>query len=151
MKTSLDPLLGPSSSPLYLRALRIGLWSFGILALLHLLAFLSLPYLPELGAYLWGGKVDDSVQLIVLEVVSIGVVLIGWGGFWVLYRVQNRGLRRLAGFVLAGYSLLFVLNTFGNLAAATALERSFSLLTAALSALCGWVAVSELRRSTPIS
>lgn len=121
------------------------------MALLHLLAFLSLPYLPELGAYLWGGKVDDSVQLIVLEVVSIGVVLIGWGGFWVLYRVQNRGLRRLAGFVLAGYSLLFVLNTFGNLAAATALERSFSLLTAALSALCGWVAVSELRRSTPIS
>jgi|GEM_PF-691259 len=151
MNPSLDP--HPKSSPnhLFPHALRIGLWSFGTLALLHFLAFLSLPYLPELGAYLWGGKVDDSVQLIVLEAISIGILLLGWIGFRVLHRVQRRGLRRLAAGLLAAYSFLLALNTLGNLLAETDLERSFSLLTAALSGLCGWVAWNALRRNQTIN
>ncbi len=135
----------------YERALQIGQWIFGCLAVLHLAAFLALPYLPGLGAYLWGGRTEMGPQLLVLEAISVGVLMGGWTSFWILHRSGNKGWRKAASIAISIYSLLFVLNTLGNLLAKTNLERSFSLVTFFLAALCGWVGFMSFKKAQDLN
>jgi len=134
-----------TSSRTYTKTLQLGVWTFGLLALLHLAAYLSLPYLPELGDYLWGGRVEDPIRLMMLEGVSITVLMLGASCFLILNRSKKAVWRRMARSGLVLYTLLFALNTLGNLMAKTPLERSFSLLTAALGVLCGWTVWASLK------
>ena len=86
----------------------------------------------------WGGRLKTDGEMYVFEAVSIGINL-----FFVLLVLQRADmLRSLLGkrtvtVLLWVFFVLFVVNTVGNLFAATLLERWFTLLTLA-NALLIW-------------
>jgi len=86
----------------------------------------------------WGGKLNSDSEMYVFESISILVLLLlGWillmrGEF-----IKSILPKKWINIALWIFLILFALNTFGNLFAATSFEKSFAALTLTLSTLLG--------------
>ena len=99
---------------------------FGAISMFHLLALAGFMPMDKL----WGGRLQDQEQLVVMETVSMIVNLIamaivalraGFIGHW-----QNSLYVRIALWVFCG---LFALNTVGNLLATSLFEKIMASVT----------------------
>lgn len=109
----------------------------------HLLVLAGIvPY-----SIVWGGRINSTMQLVMLEAFSIAVMLIviaviaSKGGY---LRTNSLRLNKLASLLLWLLVLLFALNTIGNLFAKTLFEMIvFTPLTLASSMLCARIAIEK--------
>lgn len=128
------------------KAAHISLGLFYLLVIFHLaviIGILLFNYVPL--EYLWGGRMQSKDELLNFEfaslVISFFCILI------VLIRIESIRIPILVGpsrIFLWLLSLLFILNTFGNLVAVTLFEKLFAILTAALTVLCLRMAMEPL-------
>lgn len=123
------------------------LTSLILLAFFHLVIILGLQFTDLIShEYLWGGRMNSREQLLYFEGASLLMAIVFLG--LVLLRTKRlrvnamQGFSRLAMWVLFG---LFLLNTLGNLAAQTSLEKYFAIFTALLSFLFLRLAFKEER------
>ncbi len=111
---------------------RILLWISATVILLHLLVlFKFIPY-----DIVWGGRLKTDADILLFEVISIAVNLVF---VWVILQ-KARFVKPILGeksikAMLWFFFGLFVLNTIGNLAAETHLEKALSIVTAVLAFL----------------
>jgi hypothetical protein len=128
-------------------ASRTAIGVFGLFILFHLGALIAiLGFGLELGDYLWGGKMETTERLIVFECISLAVQILF---LWIVrlrYKLHLNG-KYPSGLRLAlwGMSVLFALNTFGNILAESGFERILSLVTILLCVLCIRLALPEPR------
>jgi hypothetical protein len=109
----------------------------------HLLVLAGIvPY-----SIVWGGRINSTAQLVMLEAFSIAVMLIvivviaSKGGY---LRTNSLRLNKLASLLLWLLVLLFALNTIGNLFAKTLFEMIvFTPLTLTSSILCARIAIEK--------
>ncbi len=111
--------------------------------LLFLLAGLTLFHFAVLlkiipANWVWGGRLKESRNLVLLESASIlinlflGFIILIKGGF-----IRPLFSQKVIHIILWIYMILFLLNAFGNLLAQTAIERSFSILSLVFAILTG--------------
>jgi hypothetical protein len=87
--------------------------------------------------FLWGGRMETKEQLLGFEIISFIVMVLCF--FIVLVRTEGiripalTGVSRIALWIL---SILFLVNTIGNIFANTTFEKIFALFTVALAVLC---------------
>jgi hypothetical protein len=111
---------------------RILLWISATVILLHLLfLFKFIPF-----DIVWGGRLKSDAEMLLFEAISIAVNLVF---VWVMLQ-KARFVKPILGeksikSMLWFFFGLFVLNTVGNLAAETHLEKALAIVTAALAFL----------------
>ena len=117
------------------KAIIILLALLGVVVLFHISILLKIvPY--EIA---WGGRLQSDSEMYVFETISIainlllGFVLLIKGGY-----VKELIPPRIVRVILWVFLVLFALNTFGNIIAATYVEKSFAVLTLAFSILI-WI------------
>jgi hypothetical protein len=119
-------------------ASQICLILFGLLLLYHLSIIAGIVFFNFVPLdFLWGGRLESKEQLLVYEIISFTVMALCF--FIVLIhsgRVRISGLAGRMNIALWILSVLFLLNTAGNLAAKTCFEKSFAILTITLAFLC---------------
>lgn len=116
----------------------------GLLVVFHLSIILGMvifDFAPV--AYLWGGRMETSAQLLQFEIVSLVVALL----FAVLLlikagRINFPTLNGVAHVAMWLFFILFLFNTVGNVIAKTNFEKSFALITGLLAFLL-WRIISE--------
>ena len=116
----------------------------GLLVVFHLSIILGMvifDFAPV--AYLWGGRMETSAQLLQFEIVSLVVALL----FAVLLlikagRINFPALNGVAHVAMWLFFILFLFNTVGNVIAKTNFEKSFALITGLLAFLL-WRIISE--------
>lgn len=120
------------------RAIQFSLILFGLLILFHLLIIVGIvlfDYVPM--DFLWGGRMETREQLLGFEIVSLSVMVLCF--LIVLIRAERikipalMGVARISLWIL---SILFLVNTLGNILAKTSFEKFFSIITALLVILC---------------
>jgi hypothetical protein len=116
-------------------------WSqilFGLLILFHLSIIMGMvlfDYTPI--DFLWGGRMETREQLLGFEIISLSVMVLCF--LIVLIRAERiripalMGVARISLWIL---SVLFLVNTLGNILANTAFEKFFAIITAILVILC---------------
>jgi len=113
---------------------------FAAMLIFHLLVLLS--FIPF--NIVWGGRLQTHQQMVSFETVSIVVILCLLLVIQIKVKSSRTGLKNAAKVLLWGFSLLFLLNTIGNLLAKTTLETLvFTPLTMISSALCLRIAVEK--------
>ena len=95
--------------------------------------------------YVWGGKIDDPVELIKMEFISLSIVILA--AVLTMIRVDILKvpvLKPASRFAMWAIALLFALNTIGNLLAEELLETIiFSPLTLLLSIFSFRIAIDK--------
>ena len=98
--------------------------------------------------FLWGGRMSSKEELLLFELFSLIIsgiclliVLIRAG------RIKLPALLKASRIALWLLTVLFFLNTLGNLVAKTAFEKSFSLLTLVLALLCLRIALEPIGKN----
>ena len=87
----------------------------------------------------WGGRLKTDSEMYVFELISIVINLILGTTLLIKGNYLKQIIRlSVVNIILWIFLILFGLNTIGNLFAETALEKSFSILTLALSILI-WI------------
>tara|TARA_R110001592_G_scaffold40582_8_gene133145 strand:- start:2934 stop:3350 length:417 start_codon:yes stop_codon:yes gene_type:complete len=119
-------------------ATKLSLVIFSLLALFHLAIIIGIvlfDYAPI--EYLWGGRMETKNQLLGFEFISffitllsVIVVLIHTG------RLNKPRFKKVAHIFIWVLSVIFVLNTVGNIVAETNFEKSFAVVTLMLAILC---------------
>lgn len=96
----------------------------------------------------WGGRLTSPAQMLRMEAVSITLNLLMLAVIGVRAGLWGRSIPpRVITVVLWAMCALFLLNTAGNLLSHNQLEKIiFTPLTALLSLLCGWLALSRQPR-----
>lgn len=119
------------------QALRMSLCLTGLLILFHLAILIGITvfdYAPI--NYLWGGQMTSKGQLLTFEIISILTSLII---FLLLLIRSNRlsmpGFMRVSRVSMWVLFVLFLLNTIGNLVAASTFEKFFASATGLLAFL----------------
>ena len=119
-------------------AAKICLILFIMLCVFHisiLAGILFFDYVPL--AYLWGGKLTTEQELLNFEVVSLFTALLCV--VVVVFRAQYVVMPKLIGFsrvACAVLSVLFFLNTLGNILANSVFEKWMGVLTFIITLLC---------------
>lgn len=78
----------------------------------------------------WGGRLQNDSEMYILEIISViinlflALVLLMKGGYIELWFRQ-----KVVNIILWIYSVLFILNTIGNLFSKTTFEKFFAVLT----------------------
>ena len=119
------------------QALRMSLYLIGLLILFHLAILIGITvfdYAPI--NYLWGGQMTSAGQLLTFEIISLLTLFI----IFLLVLIRSRWIilprfmrvTRVAMWVLF---TIFLLNTIGNLVAASTFERFFAIATGLLAFL----------------
>lgn len=78
----------------------------------------------------WGGRLQNDSEMYILEIISViinlflAMVLLMKGGYIELWFRQ-----KVVNIILWIYSVLFILNTIGNLFSKTTFEKFFAVLT----------------------
>ena len=124
----------------------ICLYLLSLLVLFHfavIMGILVFEYAPV--AFLWGGQMQTSEQLLYFEgaslVISALIFLVVAVRTQRLYVPKLARIARMATWLLF---LLFLLNTLGNLLAQTSFERYFALVTGLLAFLLLRIAREKL-------
>jgi len=119
-------------------ATQISLFLFGLFILFHLSIIIGIVIFNFVPVdFLWGGKMETKEQLLGFEIISLLILALCF--FIVLIKsekVKLPGLMRVAVIALWILSILFFLNTIGNLFAKTNFERFFVIPTGILAILC---------------
>jgi len=127
------------------QAVRVSLVLLGLLILFHLsilAGILFFDFAPT--DYLWGGKMDTKELLLRYEIVSVLISSL----FFCIVLIKSRRIyipklstvARYATWVLFAF---FILNTIGNLIAATAFEKIFAIVTGILAFLMLRIAIEK--------
>lgn len=85
----------------------------------------------------WGGRLKTHKDMVRFETVSVlinitVILIVAAHVRWLPFYIDKR-TTRVALWLMA---VMFLLNTIGNIIAATALEKTFGLLTLALALMC---------------
>ncbi|MEQ8362941.1 MAG: hypothetical protein RH948_08740 [Cyclobacteriaceae bacterium] len=121
----------------YKNAVGITLVIAGLLVVFHLSIILGMvifDFAPV--AYLWGGRMETSAQLLQFEMVSLGVALLF--GVLLLIKAGKINFPALIGVAHVAmwlFFILFLFNTVGNLIAKTNFEKFFALVTGLIAFL----------------
>lgn len=117
------------------RASQLAIVLFSLLEVFHLSIILGIvlfDFAPV--EYLWGGKMKSAEELLVFEFVSLITMTICL--LVVLVRTQKiklPKLLKLSRVLLWVLTLIFILNTVGNLLAESSFEKFFSIATLLLA------------------
>jgi len=105
----------------------------GAVILFHLLVISGIiPF-----SYVWGGKLENTSQMLLFESISMLInVIIGWVLFTKLRPGRFYLSENVANFILYGLAALFLINTVGNLFAEANLELFIATPLTLLSAIC---------------
>lgn len=96
----------------------------------------------------WGGRLKNDSEMYIFETLSIainlflGFILLIKGGY-----IKEVLSLKIVNIVLWIFLVLFILNTVGNLVAETNFEKSFAIITLALSVLI-WVILNKDKKAT---
>jgi uncharacterized membrane protein len=95
----------------------------------------------------WGGRLKSDEEMYVFESISIAINLLLGSVLLIKGNYIKPIIRlRIVNVILWIFFVLFALNTVGNLFAETTLEKSFSVLTLALSVLI-WIILKAKHES----
>jgi uncharacterized membrane protein len=95
----------------------------------------------------WGGRLKSDEEMYVFESISIAINLLLGSVLLIKGNYIKPIIRlRIVNVILWIFLVLFALNTVGNLFAETTLEKSFSVLTLALSVLI-WIILKAKHES----
>jgi uncharacterized membrane protein len=95
----------------------------------------------------WGGRLKSDEEMYVFESISIAINLLLGSVLLIKGNYIKPIIRlRIVNVILWIFLVLFALNTIGNLFAETVLEKSFSVLTLALSVLI-WIILKAKHES----
>lgn len=112
------------------------LFIFSITILFHLLVLCGIISY----SIVWGGQLKSKTQMYIFEFLSI--LLNGFLIYIVLQKmryVKRKMSRKWLNYCLIGFSILFLLNTVGNLFANNSFEQIFGTILTGLSAIFCWV------------
>ncbi|WP_417611935.1 hypothetical protein [Owenweeksia hongkongensis] len=90
----------------------------------------------------WGGRLTNDFEMYVFETVSVLVnlflltLLMIKGKYWNAFMPL-----RIVNILLWAYAALFALNTVGNVLAKTSFEKTFAIITLALSFLICYIQI----------
>ncbi|WP_417593363.1 hypothetical protein [Owenweeksia hongkongensis] len=90
----------------------------------------------------WGGRLTNDFEMYVFETVSVLVnlflltLLMIKGKYWNVFMPL-----RIVNILLWAYAALFALNTVGNVLAKTSFEKTFAIITLALSFLICYIQI----------
>lgn len=124
-------------------AIKILLSIIAIVTLFHFSLILKIiPY-----DITWGGRLKNDQEMYVFETLSILInVFFGWillmKGEFIARRLNIKTIRS----ILWVFTVLFALNTVGNLLAVTTFERFFAFITAIIVALL-WIILRKNEES----
>lgn len=105
----------------------------------HLLILLKIiPY--EIA---WGGRLETDSDMYVFESISIGIILfliliLLMKGNFIKFQLREKVING----ILWAFMVLFILNTIGNVFAATNFEKYFAFVTATLAVLI-WLVLKK--------
>jgi len=119
------------------QALRMSLYLIGLLILFHLAILIGITvfdYAPI--NYLWGGRMTSTGQLLTFEIISLLTSSI----IFLILLIRSKwinlpGFMRVTRVAMWVLFVLFLLNTIGNLMAATTFEKFFAIATGLLAFL----------------
>ena len=116
---------------------RILTFLFIVLSLFHAFIIIGMLFFEMAPMdYLWGGRMETRDQLLTFEIVSLIIQLLVLWLVRIRVVLQRSGSRRIwIRALLWVMTLLFVLNTLGNLTAPSKMEKSAALLTLISAAL----------------
>ncbi len=129
---------------------KAGQWSailFGLFVLFHLavlMGILLFDYAPV--EYLWGGIMTTTEELLMFEVISLAAIT-----FCLITVLIRMKMIRLPGLLVASrvtlwiITLLFFLNTVGNLLAQSTFEKFFAIITLLFALLCLRMALEPIK------
>ncbi len=97
----------------------------------------------------WGGRLQNDTEMYVFEAISMIIQLflifiLLMKGNKINYKFSNK----VINCILWIYSILFLLNTVGNIFAVTTLEKFFALITIVLSILIIMILIFEKKNKT---
>ncbi|XOV94575.1 MAG: hypothetical protein ACFHWX_07695 [Bacteroidota bacterium] len=121
---------------------------FSLLVVFHLtiiIGILMFDYAPV--EFLWGGRLKTAEELLQFEFVSLFIMLVCL--ITVLIRSQQVKLSRLTGLsriILWILTVLFFLNTIGNILAISTFEKFFAIATLLMSVLCFRLAIEPVKK-----
>jgi hypothetical protein len=112
--------------------IRLAVFLLAIITAFHLCLLVKLvPY-----GIVWGGRLKSDNEMYAFEAISIImnlflIVLLLMKGHYLRFAFNEK----LVNVVLWVFFLIFILNTIGNLAAKTSIEKGFSIVTFLLAIL----------------
>lgn len=118
-------------------AILASLFILGVLILFHIAILMGILLFNDVPIeFLWGGKVNTEAQLLNFEIVSLLTSVI----FIILLLIRSKwlnlpklmGVTRIALWVVFA---IFLLNTIGNVLAATFFEKMFAIVSGVLAFL----------------
>lgn len=113
--------------------------------LFHILVLAGIfPY-----SIVWGGRIENKTQMIIFEFISILAVLLVMLMIGIKARlVQRITPGKIVTFIIYGLSLLFALNTIGNIFSLSTLEAILFTPVTLLACILCWRIASESNKQS---
>lgn len=124
-------------------AIKILLSIISLVILFHLcIIFKLIPY-----DVTWGGRLKSDQEMYVFEILSILInIFFGWLLLMKGHFIRRRSKEKTINVILWIFTVLFALNTVGNLIAVSTFEKFFAIITA-ITAFLLWVILRKSRQT----